>query len=146
MRHDKLKHSGFHRIGDRYATFFNPGRFLGRSPFDESWMAPHDMAIKNGNEQYEIEIGLPGFEKEEIQIELRQDTLTITANMRRMIDEYKAFVDGPVAFERKRSFQLGPEIDKENIKAQFEAGLLKIKLPFLTDGKTKVEKKKITIS
>ena len=142
MPHDKFRHSGFHRIGDRYATFFDPDRFLGRNPFDDNWIAPHDLVIKNGNRQYEIQVLLPGYKKSEIQVDIQDHRLTIRATTNRIEKKYSKFVEGPVLYERKRSFQLGPEIDKDHITAKFENGMLTILLPRHNKDETWEQRKK----
>ena len=147
MPRDKLRHSGFHRIGDRYATFFDPDRFLGRNPFDDNWMAPHDLMIKNDKKQYEIQVALPGYKKNEVHVDIHNDRMTIRANMDRTVDKYRKFVKGPVTYERKRSFQLGPEINKNKIEAKFENGLLTVRLPYNNkNGEVAGQKKEITVS
>lgn len=146
MPRDKFRHSGFHRIGDRYANFVDPGRFLGRNPFDDNWMAPHDLMIRNFKKQYEIQIALPGYEKNEVRVDIQNNRMTIRANAKRISNKYRKFVKGPVTYERKRSFELGPEIKKDEIEAKFENGLLTIRLPY--NNKTDAaagRKKKITI-
>ena len=147
MPQDKFRHSGFHRIGDRYATFFDPGRFMGRNPFEDNWMAPHDLMIKNDKKQYEIQVALPGYKKSEVQVDIHNDLLTIHANTKRNVEKYKKFVVGPVNYERKRSFQLGPEIKKDCIEAKFENGLLSVFLPYNNDqGGVKGQKREITLT
>ena len=72
-----------------------------------------DIYEADGN--YNLELDMPGFTKEDINIEFNKGTLTISAEKK----EEK---------EVSRSFYLG-DIEEENIKAEFKDGTLKVIAP-----------------
>ncbi|HHV13770.1 MAG TPA: Hsp20/alpha crystallin family protein [Clostridiales bacterium] len=81
-------------------------------------------------DSYLLEAELPGFQKEDIRIDLDKDTLTITAAHN---EEKREKKDNYVRQERRyssycRSFHI-PGIKKENISAEYNNGVLGITLP-----------------
>jgi len=124
-----IKSGPFHRIGDTYGHFFNTEHFLGRSAFDKPWLAPEPAANLGKNKvHYFIEVALPGYEKQEIDLALKDDILIVTAEKTEDFkDEYLA---REIHFDTiVRHFELDDEVDQENIEAKFENGLLRITLP-----------------
>lgn len=95
--------------------------------------------IKEKKDHYELEVDLPGYEKEDIKIELADGYLTIYASMNKAIDDEK---DSKYVHKERyvgnssRSFYVGDNIKEEDIKASFKNGTLKLSLP-----KEKEEKK-----
>lgn len=94
--------------------------------------------IKETDECYDMVVDLPGFSKEEVNIQLDNGYLTITAEKGLEEDEAeseKAKKEGKyIRKERfcgkcKRSFYVGEHLTQEDIKAKFQHGLLTICIP-----------------
>ena len=85
-----------------------------------------------------IEMDIPGFNKEDINIEINKGNLVVTAEKNEEENEDKKYLRRERKFYGKyqRSFYLG-EIDEENIEASFENGILKISIPKKTEEETK---------
>ena len=99
--------------------------------------------IKEKNDHYELEVDLPGYEKENIKIELSDGYLTINASMNKETDEDKdsSYVHKErYVGECSRSFYVGDNIKEEDIKASFKNGTLKLTLP--KEKQEKIEEKK----
>lgn len=86
------------------------------------------------NEQgYEVDIDLPGFKKEEINLTLENGYLTVSAA--KSLDNEKKNIKGKVIRQERytgsmqRSFYVGDEITETDIKAKFEDGVLKLTVP-----------------
>lgn len=80
---------------------------------------------------YNVEVDIPGIEKENIKIEFNKGTLTITAESKKEeVDNSKKYLhrERKMYGKVQRSFYLG-DIDEENIKASFNNGILKIEVP-----------------
>lgn len=79
-----------------------------------------------------IEADIPGFNKEDINIEISKGNIIITAEHseeEKEVDEKKYLRRERTIYGKyQRSFYLG-EIDEENIEASFEGGILKISIP-----------------
>lgn len=101
-----------------------------------------DICEKNGN--YELSMEVPGIKKEDIQLELKDGYLKITAN--RNTNNEEKDKDGKIIRQERftgscsRSFYVGENIKEEDIKANFDNGELKITFP--SDKPKQVEEKK----
>ena len=88
-----------------------------------------DIYLKDDN--YIMEMDIPGFNKEDVKIEVDDnDYLTITAEKsNESSDDEKEYVRKERCYGKyQRSFYVG-DIDKENIDASFENGILKVTMP-----------------
>lgn len=102
--------------------------------------------IKEHKDGYELEIDLPGFHKDEIQAELKDGYLTISAAKQLNQDEKEKESGKYIRRERysgscQRSFYVGDEITQEYIKAEFKHGILKLFVP-KKEAKPEVEQRK----
>ena len=104
--------------------------------------------IKEKGNHYELEVDLPGYEKENIKIELSDGYLTVHASMNKSVDDEK---DSKYVHKERyvgecsRSFYVGEDIDQEDIKASFKNGTLKIEVPKKDQKKLEDNKKYIDI-
>ena len=90
-----------------------------------------DVNETDGN--YELEIDLPGFKKDEIKLTLENGYLTVSAA--KSLDKDKKNIKGRIirqeryAGSMQRSFYVGEEVAETDIKAKFEDGVLKLSIP-----------------
>ena len=104
--------------------------------------------IREHDTGYELDVDLPGFKKDEINIELENGYLTISAAKGLDKDEQ----DKKGKYIRKeryvgamqRSFYVGDAVTEEDVKAKFEDGILKLSIP-KKDAKEVETKKTIAI-
>lgn len=76
---------------------------------------------------YNIQISLPGYHKEEVNISIDKDHLMIKAQLTENKEEnYRIQEFAKTEFERK--FKLGNTVETNNIEAAFQNGILNIKL------------------
>lgn len=92
--------------------------------------------IYEEGDSYNIEVDIPGFNKEDIQIEYDKGVLIVTAEKKEEEETNKKYIRRERTFYGKyqRSFTLN-DIDEENIDASFKDGILKITVPKM-DQKT----------
>ena len=89
--------------------------------------------VKEHENNYEVEIDLPGFKKEEITIELNEGYLTITAS--KGLEEDEKNKQGKIVRQERyagvmqRSYYVGEQLTAEDIKAKYEDGVLKLEIP-----------------
>lgn len=89
--------------------------------------------IKDDGTNYLLDMELPGFKKEDIQAELKDGYLTITAAHQESSDTKDN--DGKLLRQEryrgscKRSFYVGEALHQEDIRASFENGVLKLQFP-----------------
>lgn len=101
--------------------------------------------IRENDDSYEIEMNLPGFKKEDVQGEVKDGYLTISATTNTSNDT-KDDSGRYIRRERysgscSRSFYVGEQVTQDDIKARFEDGVLKIVVPKV-EAKPAVEDKR----
>lgn len=118
-----------HSIFD-FENFFE--RFFDDSLFPSILSTGRDFKvdIKDNPNEYVVEAELPGIEKDQINIELKDDILTITVERKEEIQEER---ENYIRRERKygtlsRSFYV-ENIKNEDVTAKFNNGILRIVLP-----------------
>ena len=89
--------------------------------------------IREHDAGYELDIDLPGFKKDEINVDLENGYLTISAA--KGLDKDEKDQEGKyIRRERyagamQRSFYVGDVVTHEDIKAKFEDGILRLSIP-----------------
>ena len=105
--------------------------------------------IKEHDDCFELLIDLPGYNREDIKMNIEDGYLMINAKTSNDSDEK----DKKGKFVRKeryygecsRSFYIGNDVNEEDIKASFKNGTLKIEIPKKEERKQIDEKKYIEI-
>ena len=88
--------------------------------------------VKEHDDHYDLEIELPGFKKEELNVELNDGYLTVTASKSNDQDKEK---NGKLLRQERysgmmsRSFYLGDDISSDEIHGKYEHGVLTISIP-----------------
>ena len=127
---------------------------FGENLFDDDWMdfpferdfwgRKNPLYGKNANKimktdirehdgGYELDVDLPGFKKDEINVEFENGYLTISAAKGLDKDEQdkkgKYIRRERYAGAMQRSFYVGDEVTQEDIKAKFKDGILRLSIP-----------------
>ena len=107
----------------------------------------HDDALSIGAEErsapgvqlsekedgYEIDMDLPGFKKDQVELSLENGYLTVTANkgfdQDQKDDQGRMIRQERYAGSMQRSFYVGDNMTEEDVKAHFEDGVLHLHLP-----------------
>ena len=93
--------------------------------------------LKEHDDGYELAIDLPGFKKEEIDLQLHNGYLTISAT--KGLEEDGKDKKGRLVHQERycgsmsRSYYVGQSIREEDVKAKFENGVLTLRFPKETD-------------
>ncbi len=88
--------------------------------------------VKETEESYEVDIDLPGFQKDEVSLDLKNGYLTVSAA--KGLDKDEEDKKGRYIRQERyagscsRSFYVG-DIRPEDIKAKYEAGVLRLSVP-----------------
>lgn len=144
-----MTHVKFNNRPVKFDNFFND---ILNFPAVPGWANPSEVAgvpaanVFETPAAYQLELNVPGRNKEDFKINLDKDLLTIsfekaeektTEGVHTVRKEFsvKSF---------KRSFSLDEKIDVDNIQAKYENGILKIELPKKAEAKQ--EPKQISIS
>ena len=125
---------------------------FGEDLFDEFWGFPtHELAnidqrlygkharhmmetdVHETETDYELEMNLPGFKKDQINVKLEDGYMTISASKDN--DQEKKDRHGKIIRQERyagamqRSFYVGEGVKVEDVKAKFEDGVLKLSIP-----------------
>ena len=132
------RNHGFDLLGEMFRDpFFTEG---------ESKVMRTD--IKEKKDKYLIDIDLPGYEKENIKLEVEDGYLLVHATMNSDKEEKE---EGKYVRKERyvgscsRSFYVGDDVKSEDIKASFKNGTLKIEVPKKEEKEKIAEKKYIPI-
>ena len=122
----------------RHVSAFDPFRAMDemeRSFFgDQSVVSAFRTDVSDTGDAYKLEAELPGFKKEDINIDIENDCLTISAERKEEDDEKKA---NYVKRERyygsfSRSFDVSG-IDVDRIEASYTDGILTLNMPKIVE-------------
>lgn len=116
-------------LSDPFDTFF------GHAPVQQSTPNLMRTDIKELDDRIEIVIDLPGFAKENVQAELKEGLLSVTAHTETETDETEGTFVRKERFTGRcsRSFYVGEDIEESDIKAKFDNGTLQITVPKKTE-------------
>ena len=104
--------------------------------FDDFFILPtfNEMAIRNpvydiveNDNEYVVELSLAGVKKENIELNLDKNVLTINAERKESDQKYNRKQSFYGTYEK--SFTLPDSVNKEDIDASFEDGILKLTIP-----------------
>ena len=99
--------------------------------------------VKENENDFEIDMSLPGVNKEDIKAELNDGYLTVsasTSNVKEDNDEKKRYVRRERYYGScSRSFYVGDQVKQDEIKARYENGVLSLNIPKKEEKKTEVE-------
>lgn len=138
-------HSGFESLFDEMFNDFDDEIFGRRPMLPARAGAPRNNLMRTDvsetDEAYNLEIDLPGYKKEDIKIKLDEGILTISAEKNEDIEEREDKNGKPrengsrlIRKERhygsiSRSWYIGEDINKDDIKASYKDGVLALTVP-----------------
>jgi HSP20 family protein len=134
---DLRKRDSFWNIGDIVEEFFNDSLL-------PTFLAPVNSMradIKETEQEYIVDVEIPGVNKEDIKLELKDDVLSVCVEKNEELkDERKDYIRRERRYGScSRNFYV-PNIKNENIKAKYESGILTVILPKVEEKKEKSHK------
>lgn len=126
-----------------WSTFFN--NFINRDwtewetrNFSDTNTTLPSVNIKEGQDNYDVEMAAPGLEKKDFKIELKNGVLRISSE-KKVKDELKKgyhFTRREYSYQSfDRSLTLPDTVEGEKISAKYEDGILRIVIPKKEDSK-----------
>ena len=142
---------GENMLDDFFGTDFGTDFFGGRNPLfgkNARNLMKTDIRETDDGKAYRLAVDLPGFQKDEIQLDVQDGYLTISAEKGLDKDEQEKDTGRYIRRERysgacSRSFYVGEAVTEEDIKANFQHGILTLDVP--KKEPVKPEAKRITI-
>lgn len=110
--------------------YFNDSFFKGTSDLGQKNASPA-VNILESDALFRIEVAAPGIAREDFNINLEDEVLTISSEHKEEKEENdRRYLRREFSYNAfKRSFKLTETIDAENIRAKFDSGILTIELP-----------------
>lgn len=119
-------------FGDAYTRRYDDGDLTQRG----DWLPPVDI-YENASQEIVLKAELPGIAREQIDLRVENNTLTIRGERTRDTtvkqEQYHRVERSFGGFSR--SFALPTRIDTENVRAEFKDGVLSITLPVKAEAK-----------
>ncbi|MGJ8685629.1 MAG: Hsp20/alpha crystallin family protein [Nonlabens sp.] len=103
--------------------------FMGGTAPVKSWTPA--VNVSEADDKFELEMIIPGFKKEDVTIEVDQDLLTISSEVKQESEEKtEQFTRKEFSLKSfKRSFNLPDTVNQDDIDASYQDGILSITLP-----------------
>ena len=98
--------------------------------------------IKEDEKKYSLELAIPGINKNDLKIDMKEDVITISSEVKKESEEnndgYKRKEFSYSSFSR--SFYVPENVNKEKIEASYKDGVLYVTLPKEDEQKSKISK------
>lgn len=124
MKHELTRSNDYDFFEEAMRDFF-PAFY---APRHAQWYMRTD--IKETDDAYLMEVEMPGLDKKDIRLELKDGYLNITANKSEKDEEGKKanYIRRERSYSCSRSYYVG-DISREEIKAKYENGILQVSIP-----------------
>jgi HSP20 family protein len=133
----KRKVNGENALFPSFRNTFFPNRYFGSGLFDfdnELWnrnISIPPANITESDKDYKLELSVPGFKKEDFNIDIDQGTLIISSERKEESNkEEKNYSRKEFSYSSfSRTFQLPENTDENNINAKYDNGVLQLTIP-----------------
>ena len=138
---------GAQREFDTMLNRFFGGREVGAAGGNGGLLAPYAVDVREDGDHIYVEAELPGFKKDEVDITLENQTLTISAERRSESKNGGDQKKGDLLLHERRytrflrSFTLPPTVDEQTVNAKLTDGVLTITL----NKREETKPRKITV-
>jgi HSP20 family protein len=119
---------------------FGKGFWLKPLPFPAETELKMKIDVKEDDKSFTVKADIPGVKKEDIQIDIEDDRISLRAEVKREKEEKK---DEKVVYSERsygrvsRSFTLPVDVDAKAAKAEYKDGVLNLTLPKKGNGSAK---------
>ena len=112
---------GFNFFDDAFEDFFKPV-FYTKSEHMRT-------DIKETDNEYELSVDMPGFEKKDISLSLEGGYLTVSAKREEKEENKDNYLRRERSYSCSRNFFVGDAVSEEDIKAKYNNGTLVLTVP-----------------
>ncbi|MEE1290244.1 MAG: Hsp20/alpha crystallin family protein [Spirochaetota bacterium] len=124
---------------DLYDDFFGLNREIEKMMRGKnSRKALAEVNIYEGKDKYVLQAKIPGVDKKDIQISIRDNSLKLSGEVKSKDNSKTYYLSERPYGKFERNFMFDENIDTEKISAELKNGVLTIDLPKSDDTKTKV--------
>ena len=129
MAIERVDSGPFERFESRFKKIINPHHFLGRTAFDIPWQDSFPPAnVKRDEHAYHLDLLVPGFEKDELEISVEHGILIVRGTTRDKVPTTPdQFIDEEFSIESfERRFHIANMHAEDHIEAFLDNGILRI--------------------
>ncbi|HEX5612233.1 MAG TPA: Hsp20/alpha crystallin family protein [Burkholderiales bacterium] len=125
---------------DEFFKDFGKGFWVKPAGFPEAPDLSMKIDVKEDDKAFTVQADIPGVKKEDIQIEIDDDVVSVRAEVKQEKEEKK---DEKVVYSERsygmvsRSFTLPTALDEKGAKAEYKDGVLSLTLPKKSNGAAK---------
>ena len=131
-----------------FDDFFRPwSQWFNDTGFSASRRTPPAVNVSENENSYTVSLAAPGLKKEDFHIDLEGNMITISSEKEeRKEDKDEKFTRKEYSYASfSRSFTLPDDVKQEGIDAQYENGVLNVRLPRKHESKKPEVSTKITV-
>ena len=85
--------------------------------------------VKEDEHSYELDLELPGYQKDQIKISLENGYLTVSAKKEEKESDGKRYLRREISETCQRSYYIGTDVAQKDVKAKFDNGILTLTIP-----------------
>lgn len=121
--------------------------FFGNDDFLNNKKTTKKVNIVDNGDSYTISVQLPGYSKEDVNVELHDDVLTISSKVEKedKKEDKNYIVREYYKSSFENSFRLPEDVNKEGVEAEMKDGILSLKLNKVKEIEDTTNVKKIDI-
>jgi len=127
-----------------FDDFFSRELFnWGNNNYSSTLSTIPSVNIKENEHNFEVEVAAPGMEKQDFQITLEANLLTISSAKKNQTEEKNEhYTRREFSYQSfQRTFELAKDVvDEEHIEAKYENGVLKLTIPKTEEAKKPVRR------
>ncbi|MCD9855468.1 Hsp20/alpha crystallin family protein [Epilithonimonas sp. JDS] len=127
-----------------FDDFFSRELFnWGNNNYSSTLSTIPSVNIKEDEHNFEVEVAAPGMEKQDFQITLEANLLTISSAKKNQTEEKNEhYTRREFSYQSfQRTFELAQDVvDEEHIEAKYENGVLKLTIPKTEEAKKPVRR------
>jgi HSP20 family molecular chaperone IbpA len=122
MKNLQIRKNDNYDLFDVFDNFFRPAFYD-----DEKELKTN---IKETEKEYELDVAVPGYNKDQIKVSLDDGYLTIACSKEEKDeDSKKHYIRREISESSQRSYYVGNDVTKADIKAKYENGILTLTVP-----------------
>jgi HSP20 family molecular chaperone IbpA len=122
MKNLQVRKNNDYDLFDVFDDFFRPAFYDGENQLKTD--------IKETDKDYELDIAVAGYNKDQIKVSLDDGYLTISCNKEeKEEDSKKHYIRREISETSQRSYYVGNDVKNSDIKAKYENGILSLTVP-----------------
>jgi HSP20 family molecular chaperone IbpA len=121
MKHYIQTRNNNYDLFDTFDDFFRP-------VFFDDGAGVHTN-IKETDTAYELDIEMPGYDKDQIKVSLDNGYLTVSGEKQQKEEQGKHYIRKEISQACSRSYYVGTDVNQADITAKYDKGILSLNVP-----------------